>query len=244
MMFSMDPCTLRLSLRPFLRSAFAPRGHRSRIALALALVNLALPTLAAEPDARLQSPLRITVLGDSLTAGYGLPAGQTFPEQLQRALHAAGFDLVVENAGVSGDTTAGGLARLDWALALHPDIAIVELGANDALRGLSPEAAEANLDRILTRLGERGVVTLLAGMRAPQNLGEPYVSAFNGIYPRLAERHEVALYPFFLQGVAGVTALNQSDGIHPNPRGVKAIVRGILPALTPLVEAALRDRAR
>jgi acyl-CoA thioesterase-1 len=142
----------------------------------------------------------------------------------------------VINAGVSGDTTAGGLARLDWMLADGPDMVIVSLGANDGLRGLAPEQTAANLDAILTRLEAEGVTVLLAGMLAPPNLGAVYGEAFRRIYPGLAERHGVALYPFFLAGVAGRPALNQADGIHPNAEGVEVMVRGILPFIKPLIQ--------
>lgn len=184
----------------------------------------------AEPEKRL------LVLGDSLAAGYGLAAGEDFPAQLENALRQAGHRVRVINAGVSGDTTAGGLARLDWAMAEQPHLVIVELGANDALRGLPPEQTLANLDAILERLGRSGALALLAGMRAPRNLGGEYTTAFDRIFPQLAKKHRVALYPFFLEGVVLDPALNQADGIHPNERGVAVIVARILPA----VEALLR----
>ncbi len=187
---------------------------------------LAPPVFAASENPR---PWRLTVLGDSLTAGYGLTAEEAFPAQLERALQAQGLAVSVSNAGVSGDTTAGGLARLDWALADRPDLVIVELGANDALRALPPAATAANLDAILTRLQQRKVAVLLAGMVAPRNLGRDYYGNFDAIYPRLAAKYQVPLYPFFLDGVAGDPALNQADGIHPNPRGVAKIVRRIMP---------------
>lgn len=176
-------------------------------------------------------PLRILALGDSLTAGYGVAAADAFPVQLERALKAQGYDVAVLNAGVSGDTTAGGKARLDWALADKPQIAIVELGANDGLRGLEPKVAEANLDAILARLRAEKIRVLLTGMRALPNLGQPYDVEFSAIYPRLADKHKVALYPFFLDGVAREPRLNQPDGLHPNRDGVAEIVRRILPAV-------------
>ena len=175
------------------------------------------------------APFRITVLGDSLVAGYGLDAADAFPAQLERALRDRGCRVTVTNAGVSGDTTAGGRARLDWVLADAPQLVIVELGANDALRGLPPEAAAANLDAILARLRARGVAALLAGMRAPRNLGAEYYTKFDPLYPRLAARFQVPLYPFFLEGVTGVAELNQDDGLHPTGAGVAEIVRRILP---------------
>ena len=186
--------------------------------------------------------LRILVLGDSLTAGYGLAPEEAFPVQLEKALQAAGHDVAVINAGVSGDTTAGGLARLDWALADEPQLVIVELGGNDALRGLPPEQTRKNLEAIITRLKERGIVVLLAGMRAPRNLGSDYYSKFDDLYPALSARHAVALYPFFLDGVATIPDYNQTDGIHPNPDGVAVIVRNLLPILKPLIDQAAASR--
>ena len=187
------------------------------------------------------APLRIAVLGDSLTAGLGLSASEAFPARLEAALRARGLDVAVANAGVSGDTTAGGLARIDWTLAGNPRLVIVELGGNDALRGLSPKEAFANLDAILTRLKKAGVQAILAGMRAPRNLGPEYYNSFNAIYPRLARKHDVPLYPFFLAGVLGDPALNQADGIHPNARGVAVIVRRILPLILRTLERMERN---
>jgi acyl-CoA thioesterase-1 len=185
-----------------------------------------------------QDRMRIVVLGDSLTAGYGLPKTQAFPARLEAALRQAGIEAAVIDAGVSGDTSAGGLARLDWAIGNPPpDFAIVELGANDGLRGLSPQAMEANLDKILGRLAARNVRVLLAGMRAPRNLGRDYAEEFDGVFARLAQKHGAVLYPFFLDGVATDPALNQGDGIHPNAAGVEEIVRRILPYVKQLVGA-------
>ncbi|WP_374449116.1 arylesterase [Stella sp.] len=182
------------------------------------------------------APRKLLALGDSLTAGYGLPAGDGFTARLEAALRSAGRDVTVLNGGVSGDTSAGGLARLDWALADRPDAALVALGANDALRGLDPAEAERNLSAILARLAEARVPALLVGMRAPPNLGRDYAAAFDGIYARLAARHRVALHPFFLDGVAADRDLNQQDGIHPNARGVAVMVERILPAVTALLD--------
>ena len=181
-------------------------------------------------------PVRLLALGDSLTAGYGLAPAEGFTARLEAALGARGREVKVINAGVSGDTTAGGLARIDWALGDRPDAALVALGANDALRGLDPAEAERNLDAILARLAKAGVPTLLVGMMAPPNLGRDYGAAFDGIYARLAERHGVPLYPFFLDGVAADAALNQPDGIHPNARGVAVMVERILPAVERLLD--------
>lgn len=179
--------------------------------------------------------LRILVLGDSLSAGYGLPAAEAFPAQLEQALRRNGLAVKVINAGVSGDTTAGGLARLDWALADRPQLVIVQLGANDALRGIDPEQARANLDAILTRLQREGMQVLLAGMRAPRNLGPDYYTKFDRIYGDLARKHRVALDPFFLEGVALRPELNQADGLHPNAEGVAVVVRRLLPQVQKLL---------
>ncbi|NKB48033.1 MAG: arylesterase [Alphaproteobacteria bacterium] len=179
----------------------------------------------------------IVALGDSLTAGFGVVANDAFPARLEAALREAGANTRVVNAGVSGDTSAGGLARIDWVLADMPDLMIVELGANDGLRGLAPADMEANLDAILTRLADRGIPAVLTGMLAPPNYGRAYGEAFQAVFPRLAERHGVAFYPFFLDGVAAQPALNQPDGIHPNPAGVRVIVERI----TPTVLQALAD---
>lgn len=180
--------------------------------------------------------IRIMALGDSLTAGFGLSAADSFPAQLEAALKARGLSVEVSNAGVSGDTTAGGLARLDWALSDRPDAIIVALGANDSLRGIDPAVTRANLAAILEKLGTRDLPVLLAGIYAPRNLGRDYETAFNRIFPELAGQYEVLLYPFFLDGVATDPALNQADGIHPNAEGVAVIVRKIMPYVIRLIE--------
>jgi acyl-CoA thioesterase-1 len=179
--------------------------------------------------------VRILALGDSLTAGYGLARAEGFVAQLQAALRAKGVPATVIDAGVSGDTSAGGRARLDWALADRPDVAIVALGGNDLLRGLNPEATYANLNDILTRLAGRNIPVLLAGMLGPRNLGQEFVTAFEGAYQRLSREHDVVFYPFFLDGVAGDAALNQPDGIHPNARGVAVMVERIMPSVEALL---------
>ncbi|MGB0747637.1 MAG: arylesterase [Magnetospiraceae bacterium] len=189
------------------------------------------PALAAEP-------MKLLLIGDSLTAGYGLPASDGFAEQLATALEDAGETVTVINAGVSGDTTAGGLARLDWTLAEKPDAVVLELGANDGLRGVDPAVTRDNLDAMLKILGDKGIPVLLAGMLAPPNLGRSYGDEFNRIFPEMADQHDVPLYPFFLEGVAAISALNQSDGIHPNAEGVAIIVRNILPHVRELLEQA------
>lgn len=176
----------------------------------------------------------VWAFGDSLTAGYGLPPAQGFPTRLEAALRRSMPDVTVRNGGVAGDTSAQGRARLAWGLRglkRKPDLVIVELGANDMLRGLPPAATEKNLDLILTELKRRDIPVLLVGMRAAPNLGSDYRRAFEGLYPRLARKHGVPLYPFFLEGVAGNQALFQADGRHPNARGVEIIVRRIVPAM-------------
>ncbi|MFQ5955963.1 MAG: arylesterase [Kiloniellales bacterium] len=219
-----------------LAGALKPYGQAARLFNTAALA-LALATGVAAAG---QQTLRLVVFGDSLTAGYGLPAAAAFPAQLERALTARGLDVVVVNAGVSGDTTAGGLARLDWTLAEGPDALILALGANDALRGIDPQLTYDNLDRILSRLGERGVMVLLAGMLAPPNLGRAYGDRFDAIFPRLAEEHGVPLYPFFLDGVAAEPALNLGDGLHPNEAGVAVMVARITPYVLRLIDRLRR----
>ena len=177
----------------------------------------------------------IVAFGDSLTAGYGLDPGEGFPDQLQQALRAKGHDVNVIDAGVSGDTTAGGLARLDWSIGDNADAVILELGANDALRGVAPEETRKNLAAMLEKLKKRGLPVLLAGMLAPPNMGPEYGRAFNAIYPDLAKEYGVPLYPFFLDGVAGDPALNLGDGMHPTGAGVAVIVKGILPDVEALL---------
>lgn len=180
-------------------------------------------------------PATVLALGDSLTAGYGLPAQASFPARLEQRLKAAGLEVRVVNAGVSGDTSAGGLARLDWALADRPSVAIVELGANDGLRGLDPGQTARNLDAIVAALQGRGVRVLLAGMLAPPNLGREYGDAFRQAYREVAARRQVPLYPFFLDGVAGDPRLNQKDGLHPTAEGITVIVERIAPWVIPLL---------
>jgi acyl-CoA thioesterase-1 len=194
-----------------------------------ALVNATLALMILGDDVATAETIQILALGDSLTAGYGLERRDSFPVQLERALIEADTDAVVSNGGVSGDTSAGGRARLTWVLAEKPHVAIVELGANDGLRGLDPATTFANLDAIVARLLEAGVAVLLTGMQAPPNLGRDYGRAFAALYPRLATKHGVVLYPFFLEGVATIPALNQDDAIHPNADGVAVIVKRIVP---------------
>jgi len=183
-------------------------------------------------------PVNIVAFGDSLTAGYGLAANEAFPAQLQRALTAKGLGVNVVNAGVSGDTAAGGLARLDWSIPDGTDAVILELGANDALRGFDPAVTRKALDAMLRRLQERKISVLLCGMVAPPNMGAEYNRAFNAIYPDLAAQAGAILYPFFLTGVAADPKLNQRDGLHPTAAGVAVIVDRMLPQVEELIARA------
>jgi acyl-CoA thioesterase-1 len=176
-------------------------------------------------------PIKMVVLGDSLSAGLGLPAPEAFPERLQNALKSKGIAVDIGNAGVSGDTSSGGRDRLDWSVPEGTQAVIVELGANDALRGIDPSVTRAALTDILTRLKARGIAVLLCGMLAPPNYGSDYSARFNAIYPDLAKSFGVPLYPFFLEGVAADARLNQADGMHPTAEGVDVIVRNILPTV-------------
>ena len=175
------------------------------------------------------------VFGDSLSAGLGLPAAEAFPAKLGRALKAKGLTVDIADAGVSGDTASAGLARLDWSVPDGTDAVIVELGANDALRGVDPKITRAALEEILRRLQARGIAVLLAGMRAPRNLGEAYTRGFDPIFPELAKAQGVLFYPFFLDGVVADAKLNQRDGVHPNAAGVDVIVARILPKVEELI---------
>jgi acyl-CoA thioesterase I len=199
--------------------------------IALFTVLIATPALAADK--------LIVAFGDSLTAGYGLKPGEGFAPRLEASLRASGISARVHNAGVSGDTTAAGRARLDWvlrALKVKPDLVILELGGNDMLRGIAPAQTRANLDAIVTELKRRNIRVVIAGMLASPSMGAPFVQNFNQIYPALARKHSATLYPFFMRGVAGNRSLLIADGIHPNPRGVSIIVGGILP----LIKANIR----
>ena len=193
---------------------------------------------AASPGSAAEKPVRILMLGDSLTSGLGLIKGESLPDRLEAALQTAVPGARVLNAGVSGDTTAGGRSRLAWSLAARPDALIVALGANDGLRGLAPKQTFANLDAIIGTAKKAGIPVLLAGMRAPPNLGKEYGAAFDAVFPRLAARHGIGLFPFLLAGVAAKPDLNQDDGIHPNPDGIAVIVKNILPYVLKLIERA------
>ena len=195
--------------------------------------------LVATSHAAAARPLRLVALGDSVTAGYGLPPGKAFPDRLEAALRAKGWDVKrIINAGVSGDTAADGLARYDWAVPTDADALIVELGGNDMLRGLKPEATKTTLAAILDKARTAHLPVLLAGMRAAPNLGREYAGEFFAIYPDLAKSYDASLYPFFLDGVAGEPKLNQPDGLHPNAQGVEIIVQKILPSVEALLKQA------
>lgn len=189
------------------------------------------------------SPLKIVAFGDSLTAGYGLPAQDAFPARLERALKAKGVNVEIENAGVSGDTASGGLSRIEWSIPDGTDAVILELGANDMLRGIDPKVTREALDSILAKLKERNITVLLCGMRAAPNLGGEYARGFESIFDDLARKYDVVFYPFFLDGVATQAKLALRDGLHPNPAGVDVIVTGIMPKVEELI-ARLGNKSR
>ena len=222
----------------FLKAKSTSYGHWLLLVQAVAF---AVVLAAASPVAA--RTIRLVVLGDSLTAGLGLPPGKAFPDRLQAALRARGLDVDVLNAGVSGDTAADGLGRYDWAVPANADALIVELGANDMLRGLEPEATKKALSAILDKARAARLPTLIAGMRAAPNLGAEYDRAFDAIYPALAKGHDVALYPFFLDGVAGDPKLNQPDGMHPTAEGVDIVVERIAPSLEEVLKQVKRQSA-
>lgn len=176
-----------------------------------------------------QPTLRIVAMGDSLTAGLGVPEDQAYPAQLQDALRARGHDVEVINAGISGETSSGALSRLDWVLSLDPDIIILETGANDGLRGVDPSLTKGNIDRMLARLSQENVTVVLAGMQIVQNMGPAYVQEFMRMYPELAAQHDVVFVPFFLEGVGGNPSMNQPDGVHPTAEGYAVVVENMVP---------------
>ena len=188
------------------------------------------------------NPLKLMVFGDSLVAGFGLPPGESFPDRLAHKLALKGYQIEMVNAGVSGDTTAGGVARIDWAIADNPDAVVLILGGNDMLRGLSPSGSEVNLRLILTHLSANNVTVLLCGMLAAENLGADYTQRFNAIYPRLADEFDTFFMPFFLQDVALDPALNQPDGLHPNSAGIDIIITNILPELELLLASLSAEK--
>jgi acyl-CoA thioesterase-1 len=197
-------------------------------ACAAALAALIVPA----PSARAQGqPIRLVALGDSLTAGYGLPQEAAFPVVLERALKAKGYKVEIANAGVSGDTSSGGLDRLDWSVPDGTDGVILELGANDMLRGLDPAITRKSIETIVERLKRRNIPVMLAGMYASRNLGSDYIQKFDSLYPDIAKKHDLVLYPFFLDGIAGERSLNMPDSLHPTAKGVEIIVERILPSV-------------
>jgi acyl-CoA thioesterase I len=215
-------------------------GGGRRVQALIAAAGLAFGCIACVfatsfPALAQDRPVRIVVLGDSLSAGLGLSGGEAFPAKLARALKAKGIAVDIANAGASGDTASGGLARLDWSVPEGTEAVILQLGANDALRGVDPKITRGALDQIMRRMKERGIEVLLAGMLAPRNLGNDFTRKFDSIYPELAEKYGALLYPFFLDGVATLARLNQRDGVHPNAEGVGVIVKGILPKVEELV---------
>jgi acyl-CoA thioesterase-1 len=209
---------------------------RLMIFTAMIVLHMASATAASSP------PIRIVAFGDSLTAGYGVKPSDSFTAQLQMALQAKGHKVSVANAGVSGDTTSGGLERLDWALDPKPDAVILELGANDALRGLDPKIPRENLDKMLADLKAKGIPVLLTGMKAPNNWGDDYPKKFDAIFPDLAAKYGVPLYPFFLEGVALDPSFTQPDGLHPTGKGVAEIVKRILPDVEALLARAEQNQ--
>ena len=210
----------------------------------VAVVNLCIGLFAVMTASHAQNrTIQIVAFGDSLMAGYRLAPDQAFPVRLAAKLKARGHDVAVANAGVSGDTTAAGRARLDWSVPDTTDAVILELGANDALRGLPPDQARANLEAMIIALKAKGAEVLLAGMQAPRTYGPEYTEAFDRIFPELAAKHDLLLYPFFLDGMALDAGLNLDDGIHPNARGVDVIVDGILPKVEELIARVKKKRA-
>ncbi len=226
-----DVGSVRLSMPRSYGDWLAQVEGRTRMFIAAALVAIAAMLTAAAPARAAPSALKIVVLGDSLSAGYGLPAADSFPEKLQTALRAKGIAVDIDNAGVSGDTSSGGLGRLDWSVPDGTQAVILELGANDALRGIDPDVTRKALGEIIRRLQARGIAVLLCGMRAPPNYGADYAARFDAIYPDLAREFGVPLDPFFLDGVAADAALNQADGMHPTAAGIDRIVARILPTV-------------
>jgi len=241
---------LKAGARPYagLRAAF------QALSSLFSLVALLLPAVAAAEcanappiigaDQKCVETLTVVAFGDSLTAGFQLPASQAFPAQLERRLAADGFPVRVVNAGVSGDTTADGLARLDYALSEKPDLVIVELGANDMLRGVNPQTTRENLDKMLAAIKGKGAAILLAGMKASGNYGDAYKAQFDAIYPGLASALSLTLYPFFLDGLDKDATLLQSDGLHPTAEGVGRIVAGVAPAVEESLREIMIERAK
>nr|WP_321336630.1 arylesterase [uncultured Cohaesibacter sp.] len=219
---------------PNSRTATAPITiHPARFFLSF--LFLLLLGLVSMTSAKAADPIRILAYGDSLSAGYQLPAGEDFPAQLQQYLKGKGLNVEIINAAVSGDTTASGLSRLDWSTPENVDLVLLELGANDALQGLSTDKAKANLEAMIEKFQQKGIKVALMGMRAPPNMGSDYTQAFDAIYPALANQYQIPLYPFFLEDVAAQPALNLQDGMHPNQKGIKVIVKNVAPFVIDLL---------
>lgn len=225
---------------PIASRAFRRYGLFARRINDLLLVLVVVGTLV--PGMAKAETITLLGFGDSLMAGYGLPQQDAFPTVLEAALRAKGHDVRVLNAGVSGDTTAGGRSRLGWSLSQAPDAVILELGANDGLRGVPTAETRRNLDAILTKLTDQGIPVLLTGMLAPPNMGREYGKAFKAMFEDLAARYDVVFYPFFLEGVAAREKLNQQDGIHPNAAGVEVLVERILPSVETLIDKVCSNR--
>jgi acyl-CoA thioesterase-1 len=213
------------------------------LVLSVVLMTAATGAFAQATAPAAAKPIKMVVLGDSLSAGLGLAAADSFPQKLQKALQAKGIAVDMINAGVSGDTSSGGRDRLDWSIPPGTDAVIVELGANDALRGTDPKITRAALTDILTQLKARGIAVLLCGMLAPPNYGNDYAAQFNAIYPDLAKSFAVPLYPFFLDGVVTDAKLNQADGMHPTAQGVDVIVKSMLPTVQAFLGAISGQRS-
>ena len=220
-------------MKRFQSRSLRPYGASRHRALSAALSLILAAGGAAVATAK---PIRLLAFGDSLTAGYGLPPGEGFAPRLEAALRKQGHDVTVVDGGVSGDTTTGGLARLDWTLGDGADAVILELGANDMLRGIDPKVPDANLDKMLATFKARHIPVLLAGMHTTPSMGRDYSDAFDAIYPTLARKYGVALYPFFLDGIIGDASLHLADGLHPNAAGVDVIVEKILPSVDDLLK--------
>jgi acyl-CoA thioesterase-1 len=220
-----------------------PRRMIMHILVSVILLMTGQIASAQSPDVKMAKPIKMVVLGDSLSAGLGLSASAAFPARLQKSLDAKGIAVDMINAGVSGDTSSGGRDRLDWSVPEGTEAVIVELGANDALRGIDPNVTRSALTDILTRLKARNIAVLLCGMYAPPNYGSDYSARFNAIYPDLAKSFGVPLYPFFLEGVATDAKLNQADGMHPTPEGVDVVVKNILPTVEAFLGAISGQRS-
>jgi acyl-CoA thioesterase-1 len=235
------PTSARFALRSLFWSAKPAFRRFIAIGMIVSLMTTAQLTAAWAASSR---PLTIVAFGDSLTAGYGVKTSEAFPAQLQMALEAKGHKVTIINAGVSGDTTAGGLERLDWALDPKPDAVILELSANDALRGLDPKVPKENLDKMLASLKAKGIPVLLTGMKSPGNWGMDYNKRFDAIFPELAAKYDVPLYPFFLDGILLDPSFTQPDGLHPTGKGIAEIVKRILPDVEALIAHVEQTQAK